>query len=118
MQPDELQKLLAFLTSTLQEGKTFVVAEAPSFVQELLRWRYYEALFFIGLGAAFLLVGWAVGFILRKAMEDDAPLWICGIGGSAIGVLLMATNAYVAIQVQVAPRLVLVTMVRDLLTGR
>lgn len=120
MNPSQLDQLLKFLTETLQQGKDFTLEQAPQFVKELLYWRFYEAAFFVGLGVALLLVGLIVTWFLCSSEDDEVrafrgvPLLV----GLAAFLILGSVNIHTMIQVKVAPRVVLVEMVRYLVAGQ
>jgi membrane protease YdiL (CAAX protease family) len=130
MQSSQLDQLLKFLTETLQQGKDFTVDQAPKFVQELLMWRFYESLYFVVLGAALLLFGWAVAFFVGRGVarvkaaskngycEYAGAQWIIGLGATIVSAIVISINGYTMVQVKVAPRVVLVEMVRNLIAGQ
>lgn len=117
-QASQLDQLLKFLLESLQQGKDFTMEQAPQFVQEILTWRYYEALFYIGLGVALFLVGVIAFFVVRRAAKgteaEGIEILPLAIGG-VVAFIMIAVNSYTAIQVTVAPRVVLVSMVREML---
>lgn len=123
MQPDQLQQLLKFLTDTLSEGKDFAVDQAPKFVQELLWWRVAEAEFWMifGLGVFIIavLIGWAIYANSSEFSKSTAKAgwWALTLGGLILCFLFQAVNLYTIIQVKVAPRVVILEMVRDLIGG-
>lgn len=119
MEPGQLERLLKFLTDTLQQGKDFTLDQAPQFVQELLRWKFYEAGFWVGVGILIMLLGLLIGHIVHNATEGDEDdnlfKWIPRIIGCLMGILFVLVNVYTMIQISVAPRVVVLEMVRDLL---
>lgn len=123
MQPDQWQELLKFLLTTLQEGKAFTVEQAPQFVRELLLWKFYEHAFWCGIGGLWILAGLIAGQFFARycAFDDDErrlSRWISGLIGLAIGTIVIATHAYGMVKINMAPRVVLVEMVRDLISNR
>lgn len=126
MQTSQLDQLLKFLTDTLQQGKDFTIEQAPKFVQELLWWKYYEALFWCGVGVLFMVFGivlgqFMVGFYTKElggdADERRCARWLPSLGGFVLGCAFIATNVYTMVEIKVAPRVVLVEMVRSLIAG-
>jgi hypothetical protein len=121
MQPSQLDQLLKFLTETLQQGKDFTIDQAPQFVRELLVWRFYEAAFFIAIGGfVALIIGTIGASFIADCNGDDGPtakkfvrLAACLIFAFALGL-----NGYTMVQVKVAPRVVIIEMVRDLISAR
>lgn len=118
----QLDQLLKFITETLQEGKDFTVAQAPKFVQEILWWKYYEALFWCGVGIGVIVFGALLGQFLTGFYETKedweerrTARWLPLLGGLVLGFCIITSNIYTIIQVRVAPRVVLVEMVRDML---
>lgn len=123
MQPSQLEQLLKFLLDTLEQGKDFTQTQAPQFVQELLRWKFYEAAFFVCLGIFLIFCGVLVGqFFARVSAETEeerrAAHWIPFLAGLAIGAMVIFANVYTMVEVKVAPRVVLVEMVRDLISTK
>lgn len=127
---NQLAQLLKFLTETLQQGKDFTIEQAPQFVKELLMWRYTEALYFCALGATLVLASWVIAaFLTRRIAKEkaasksgysglDGGNWMVAIGGTVVGALIIGMNLYTAVQVKVAPRVVVVEMVRSLIAGQ
>lgn len=124
MNPTQLDQLLKFLTDTLQEGKDFTLEQAPQFVRELLLWRFWHAAVFM---AAFVGVAVVFATFVASAVADgvaDTPeenkiirrWW--RIGAAVLAIIAISSNGMTMIQVKVAPRVVLVEMVRDILGGR
>lgn len=122
MQSSQLELLLKFLTDTLQESKDFTVEQAPQFVQELLRWQLYEAALFAVAWACFGVIVMTLGATwLGSALEDELEAVttkrIVRFGMSLLMLIAITANVHDIVQVIVAPRVVLVEMVRDLIAG-
>lgn len=132
MQTSQLDQLLKFLTETLQQGKDFTVDQAPKFVQELLYWRFYEAVFWCGVGVAIVIAGALAGQFLvgfwklepneKKGYGYDSERrmarWLPMLCGLFLGFVVISNNVYTMVQIKVAPRVVLVEMVRNLVAGQ
>jgi hypothetical protein len=121
---DQLAQLLKFLTDTLQQGKDFTIDQAPQFVRELLVWRFYEAmLYMIFFSLSFLVVGVGLERVIIDTMAVDdkdkrtVKVWIYPIMFLFI-VFAIGINSFTMIQVKVAPRVVIVKMVRELLSNQ
>lgn len=119
MKEETITQLLQFLLDTLQETKDFTLDQAPVFVQELLMWYFYEHLFFAGFGVLVILFGLAIGWILKKNLSpNDQPIrYTAYLGGWIIGLLFLISNTYDLIKVSVAPKVVLLEMVRNFISG-
>lgn len=128
MNGNQLEQLLKFLTDTLQQGKDFTVDQAPQFVRELLAWQFYQAAIFTGLGVVIMLAGWIIAALIirrvnkakaeKRYSEIDGVQWLVGIVGTLAGVIILVVNIQAMIQVRVAPRVVIVEMVRSLISER
>lgn len=121
---NQLAQLLKFLTETLQQGKDFTVDQAPQFVRELLAWKFYQCEVFIGVGVFIIVLGllaawWAGGFQACKDDADTRHFWRGGLSllGFVIGFAMISTNIYDMVQIKVAPRVVVVEMVRNLISN-
>lgn len=122
----QLDQLLKFLTETLQQGKDFSLEQAPQFVRELLAWKFYASAIYACLVCLLAIVtSEIVGPFLRQQLTYDneteagdrvvrAVRW-CAAFVAIIGI---AVNVSVMVKVKVAPRVVLVEMVRDLIAPR
>lgn len=122
MQPPQLDGLLKFLTDTLQQGKDFSMEQAPLFVRELLMWRFYEAAFWCGVGVVIILAGFVAAQFFARCVADDEDerriaYWVPPLIAIAIGSLVIGSNVYTMVQIRVAPRVVLVETVRDIIAG-
>ena len=53
----------------------------------------------------------------REQSERRTARWLPSIAGFVIGFIVIIANARTMVQVKVAPRVVLVEMVRDLIAG-
>lgn len=120
MEADKLQALLKFLLDTLQEGKAFTVEQAPQFVQELLKWQFYEAVFFAGSALLFGAVAQvAIWSVVRRMLAKDidhGAVSFVRIVAVAVSLSIALANIHTAIKVKVAPRVVLVEAVRGLIS--
>ena len=115
---EELQKALAeFVKATLagfQAGKDFVLAEAPEVIQQLIRWKFWEAsVWAVFCGAACLLfvaVGLRKeGWRINSADDlDESPLPLVALAGIGFGGFIAMTKAMVALQIYVAPKVWLI----------
>lgn len=121
----QLAELLKFLTDTLQQGKDFTLAQAPLFVKELLMWQVMQAWIFIGVWTvvALILVTFVRKFFIYAAClhddEDSRRTLNYGMFTTAGVILLIAwaTNLWTIIEVYVAPRVVVLEMVRSLISS-
>lgn len=117
----QLDQLLKFLTESLQQGKDFAVDQAPQFVRELLLWRFYQCEIWIGVGVFLLILGLLVGQLLAGFNDDPSDRrlarWMPSLGGFVLCFIFVAANTWDMVQIKVAPRVVLVQMVRDLIAG-
>lgn len=120
----QIEKLLQFLLESLQETKDFTLSEGPKFIQEFLTWTLYNAIFGVVISALFILFGWLIWRMLTKRIEklnyraEKVP-WhflraVLGIGNIFIGGLILIFNISTVIKVLVAPRLVIIEMIKSL----
>jgi hypothetical protein len=92
-----------------QNASTWTSGQVPELVAEWLRWQMFSSLFFAGIGLCImLLVVWA----LRKVDDwtEDALFCFMFLGGAVLTVV----NLYSAMQVWVAPRVVIVEKLMEL----
>lgn len=125
MNSPSLDQLLKFLADTLQEGKEFSVEQAPQFVRELLVWRFYQAAVLCCVGVFIIVLGAILGQYFsgfwdktRDGEEHRNARWIPSLAGLIIGAIIIGMSASDMIQIKVAPRVVVVEMVRGLLAGQ
>jgi H+/Cl- antiporter ClcA len=115
---DELQKALAeFVKATLagfQQGKDFVLAQAPDVIQQLIRWTFWEAvawaLFSLAIAVAAAYAIKRLTPIAKEAFQDSFPnpFPFLGIAFALIVVAFAASAAVshvlIAMKVYIAPK--------------
>lgn len=114
---EELQKALAesvrLATEGLKQGKDFVVAQAPDVIQQLLRWKFYEAVMWavallVAAVALVLITRWSVRGKTSKQLDDIMPMPLFSGGASIMLVVAAVSNAMTAVQIHVAPKIYLI----------
>ena len=114
---EELQKALtAFAQEALtsyQQGKDFVLAEAPDVIQQLIRWKFWKAVAraawgLVVIGVALFLWGKvARSEWWKDALHDGELELIVGLGPiimGIIGLVIAFDNGTVALQIYLAPK--------------
>ena len=122
MQPNQLEQLLKFLSDTLQQGKDFSVEQAPLFVKELLAWRVAEDTFWCAFGLFLIFLSIILGILAGRSFPkgtQDRRSWhiVPPFGALVIATIIWSFNIYDIVKVKVAPRVVIVEMVRNLIAG-
>ena len=115
---EQLEQLLKFLLDTLQQGKEFTLEQAPQFVRELLLWEFWSWAAWAVFWTMVSLLG--ATYIASKGDPncDDGPSPVLiRIISITIGLIALMVCGYHMIKVTVAPRLVLVEMMRQLISG-
>jgi len=114
----ELQDTLAEALEALQQGKDFILREAPAVIQEFIAWKRAEHLVLAAIAAlvivaALLTVRWA----LRKDDEEELfiIITICSAGFAIGAGIIFCFHAFSALQVWIAPRVYLLEYVASAL---
>jgi hypothetical protein len=119
-----LADLLKFLSDTLQQGKDFTIEQAPLFVKELLWWNAAQSFLFIGV-VTMLTIIWLVPVrkIVASANDFDASQkstwnWTSVAIGGLFWTIFASVNVWDLVKVWIAPRVVIMEMVQQLISGR
>lgn len=112
---EELQKALAeFVKSVLgglQQGKDFVLTQAPDLIQQLIRWHYWQAWFSV-------VIEIIVIFFCYRMISNLAPKWVESHDpvGETMGIIACSIIGFIStcgmifgdlptiIQIHVAPK--------------
>ena len=92
-------------------------------------WKFYESAFWCGVGVVLMVLGFVAGRFLagywkpeadrdRYVEERYTARWLPFFASLALGLIIIGSNVYTMVQVKVAPRVVLVEMVRNLVAGQ
>ena len=109
-----IEKSLAYLSS----AEAFLGKEVPSYIQELLTFKFYESLVFLGFGLFFIVITVLTLKYVWKLTEDkhgdarDVPRFFIGIFGT-LGIVLVTfiglmDSSVTLIKIKTAPRVYLV----------
>ena len=121
-----LSDVMSFVGAAAKSGAAFVKEQAPLVIQEYLRWYLASSIFFSVVGLILCIIGCVS---IKKAIDinkvsdrqpdgiqpDDGPFG--GIGFLLIisGTLLFFKQIYDVIYVLVAPRLVIIDYLKDII---
>lgn len=124
MDKEQLNQLAKFLQETAESGRDFFVEQAPLIATEMLQWRYYQDVMGILICAIIAIVLYLIGRRInnikryREWLEgggDVIPLhaipWALVIAPFIVSCCL----TFDAVKCRVAPRLVLIEEVKDLI---
>lgn len=112
-----LKPLVAELLELIKNGKDFAGSQLPDVAQQILR--YERVIAYMWLAVSLAILGLGIFFLCRaiKGSDDDyLPFFVGGavfFGG--MGLLLFFCNLSELVQMQVAPKLYLLTYLRDFL---
>lgn len=117
---EKLQNQLAeVIKKAVEAGENvvdFAQKQVPDVVEQLLKWKMAEALFFSVLGMALIAISVRAAVIVLKeskrpfndrADEVIAIATACGIVSGIVGIIVFAFNFLTVIQVAVAPKIFL-----------
>ena len=123
MDKEQINQLAKFLQETAESGRDFFVEQAPLIATEMLSWRYYQdvmgILICVIVAVMLYLIGRRIYNIKRyqdwlNSGSEVLPLhilpWICILGPFIVSCCL----TFDAVKCRVAPRLVLIEEVKDL----
>ena len=116
-----LKKYMDFIESSVKETGDFVIEQSPLVIQEFLSWYFYSHLFFLIVSVVFGLIFISIAFYALKGPiindNDDvdiiATIAVCIF--SIISILSILYNSYNLIKVTVAPRLVILEKISELI---
>lgn len=124
MNKEVLDKLGEKILEWLNRGDAFLTDQIPDVIQQLLRWKFYEAVAvcafaLIGLlGFAYLLkrgIGWErENLKLRYLDQSQGPICVCVFSGMGMiaGGMALASSLLTAIQISVAPKVYLIEFIK------
>jgi hypothetical protein len=110
---DELQKALAeFVRTTLatfQQGKDFVLAQAPEVIQQLIRWHFWNEIA-VGTGCllGFIVLVSLTVWMLKKWGEDSIPGLIFTVFAAVMCGIQCCGSYQIALQIYLAPKVWLI----------
>lgn len=112
-----LVSILQGFQVTAVNALQFVQQQAPELVKEIIIWGAVSSIYYMWLGAFFIVVG-AILFATDAFNRFDyiGPSMI-GTVLFAIGILIVACNAYTYVQVIYAPKLYLIQYISGFLHG-
>jgi len=111
-----MEEKLTEVLAWIEKGVIWTAEQSPLAVQELFKWKIAEYWFWVLFGVMFLVLGFALLTIWKKAKKDLKPYdyddvcgWIIGASFSwAVGLTIILCHAYYLIQISVAPRIWLI----------
>lgn len=117
---ENLVSILNYLQSLGSELEGVAREQTPIIIQEFLSWYTFSALFWIGFGVFIWLLGFTVSKFLRASKAEEAVVvgYACLVISTMAAIPVVWANVYDLIKVRVAPRLVLIEKVSDLINGR
>lgn len=122
-----LEKYLETLESTITQASDFAIEQTPLVVQEYLSWIFWSNIFLFALNIIIIIfcifLMFKLRFVMAKNMDTDIAVgfqilcFIMSSVGIILGFIFSAVSLYYAIKVAVAPRVVLLEKISELING-
>lgn len=118
LEEEQIQVLEKFIMESFTQAKDFAETEIPIYVQEYLSWYFWSSVFFVVIFTILTLCTVVLGMLIFKygKKEDQYEIKALGCVVMIAGVLFfgggLTENLYDAVKVSVAPRVVIVEVLR------
>lgn len=117
---ENILSILDYLKTLGTELEGATREQAPLVIKEFLAWYTYSSVFWIGFGVFIWLLAFTVFKVLRSYKSEEATTLatVLLVVGTMASIPVIATSTFDLIKVQVAPRLVLIEKVSELVNGK